>query len=71
MYDKKLGGYPPYIESQRVKDLIVGGAEEFGNEIWASYFEVEGEDKLKEYIKRVLDEYSRLLGIDWRMNTNR
>ena len=69
IYDKLLGGYPPYIESQRVKDLIVGGAEEFGNETWASYFEVEGEGKLKEYIKRVLDEYSRLLGIDWKMNT--
>ena len=71
IYDKKVGGYPPYIESQRVKDLIVGGAEEFGNEKWASYFEVEGEDKLKEYIERVLEEYSRLLEIDWRMNRNR
>jgi len=67
LYDRKLGGYPPYIESERVKDLIVKGAEEFGNERWASYFKREGEKKLKEYIGRVLEEYSKLLGIDWRI----
>jgi glyceraldehyde-3-phosphate dehydrogenase (ferredoxin) len=65
-YDKKIG-YPKYIESHRVKDLIVAGAEEFGNDKWAVEFENEGEAKIKEYIKRVLDEYSRLLEIDWRI----
>lgn len=63
-YDKKIG-YPSYVESQRVKDLIMSGAEEFGNDKWAKEFENNGEEKLKEYLKRVMKEYSRLLCIDW------
>ncbi len=63
-YDRKIG-YPSYVESQRVKDLIMSGAEEFGNDKWAKEFENDGEEKLKEYLKRVMKEYSRLLGIDW------
>lgn len=69
-YDKKLGGYPPYIESHRVKDLIVAGAEEFGNDKWEFYFKEEGENKLNEYLRRVMNEYSNLLGIDWKINQN-
>ncbi|AEH07251.1 aldehyde ferredoxin oxidoreductase N-terminal domain-containing protein [Methanothermococcus okinawensis] len=65
-YDKKIG-YPPYIESQRVKDLIMAGAGEFGNDKWALEFNSKGEVKLKEYIKRVMNEYSRLLNIDWKI----
>ena len=65
-YDKKIG-YPKYIESQRVKDLIISGAEEFENDKWAKEFENNGEEKLKEYLKRVIEEYSKLLNIDWRI----
>ncbi|EHP86357.1 aldehyde ferredoxin oxidoreductase C-terminal domain-containing protein [Methanotorris formicicus] len=63
-YDKKLG-YPT-LESERVKDLIIYGSREFENEKWAKEFEKDREKKLKEYIKRVLDRYSELLGIDWK-----
>ncbi len=66
-YDKKITPNPTYIESQRVKDLIMAGASEFGNEIWAEKFENEGEKKLNEYVKRVMEEYSRLLNIDWKI----
>jgi hypothetical protein len=30
-------------------------------------FENNGEEKLKEYLKRVIEEYSKLLNIDWRI----
>ncbi|WP_292461180.1 aldehyde ferredoxin oxidoreductase N-terminal domain-containing protein [Methanothermococcus sp.] len=65
-YDKKIG-YPNYIESQRVKDLIMAGAEEFGNDKWSKVFKECGEEKLREYIKRVSNEYNKLLNIDWRL----
>ncbi|AEF97259.1 aldehyde ferredoxin oxidoreductase C-terminal domain-containing protein [Methanotorris igneus] len=67
-YDKKLG-YPTLVENERVKDLIVIGAHEFENEKWAKEFEKDREGKLNEYIKRVLDKYSELLGIDWRIKS--
>ena len=63
-YNKKLG-YPQKIESERVRDLIIALAKEFGNEEWAKKFE---NGDVDEYIKRVLDRYSELLGIDWRIN---
>ncbi|MDK2790677.1 MAG: hypothetical protein PWP15_1184 [Methanothermococcus sp.] len=62
-YDKNLG-YPT-MESERVKELIMDGAYEFDNEKWAEEFEKGNFDG---YIKRVLDRYSELLGIDWRID---
>ncbi len=67
-YDKHVG-YPGNIESRRVKDLIIAGASEFGNDKWAKEFEDDAEVKLEEYVKRVMDEYSKLLGIDWKIKS--
>jgi len=64
-YNKKLG-YPPKVESERVRDLIIALAKEFGNEEWTKKFE--NRENVDEYIKRVLDRYSELLGIDWRIS---
>jgi len=63
-YNKKLG-YPQKVESERVRDLIIALAKEFGNEEWTKRFE---NGDVDEYIKRVLDRYSELLGIDWRIS---
>ena len=45
----------------------MAGADEFGNDKWASEFNNNGEIKLNEYIKRVMNEYSRLLNINWKI----
>uniref|UniRef100_A9AAZ9 Aldehyde ferredoxin oxidoreductase n=1 Tax=Methanococcus maripaludis (strain C6 / ATCC BAA-1332) TaxID=444158 RepID=A9AAZ9_METM6 len=62
MYDSNIG-YPK-IESERVKELIVSGAYEFENEKWAEEFE---KGNFNEYIKRVLEKYSELLDIEWKL----
>ncbi|WP_456416811.1 aldehyde ferredoxin oxidoreductase C-terminal domain-containing protein [Methanocaldococcus sp.] len=65
-YNKKLG-YPVKIESERVRDLIIGLAKEYNNEEWSKKFE-DDKNNVNEYVKRVLEKYSELLGIDWRIN---
>ncbi len=64
-YNKKVG-YPAKIESERVEDLIIALAREFNNEKWTKKFE--NRENVAEYIKRVLNKYSELLGIDWKIN---
>ena len=61
-YDSNIG-YPK-MESERVKELIVSGAFEFENEKWAEEFE---KGNFNEYIKRVLEKYSELLDIEWKL----
>ncbi|USH00119.1 glyceraldehyde-3-phosphate:ferredoxin oxidoreductase [Thermococcus argininiproducens] len=64
-FAKKAGYEPVFWDSMRVIDLIAKGAEEFGNERWAERFKKEKVATAKEYLRRVLREYSRLLSVDW------
>ncbi|RLF77747.1 glyceraldehyde-3-phosphate:ferredoxin oxidoreductase [Thermococci archaeon] len=64
-YAKKAGYEPVFWDSMRVIDLIARGSEEFGNEKWAERFRVDKVGTAKEYLKRVLNEYSNRLGVDW------
>lgn len=64
-YAKKAGYEPVFWDSMRVIDLIARGSEEFGNEKWAERFRVDKVGTAKEYLKRVLNEYSDRLGVDW------
>ncbi|MCD6559347.1 MAG: glyceraldehyde-3-phosphate:ferredoxin oxidoreductase [Palaeococcus sp.] len=64
-YAKKAGYEPVFWDSMRVIDLIARGSEEFGNEKWAERFKVDKVGTAKEYLKRVLNEYSDRLGVDW------
>lgn len=64
-YAKKAGYEPVFWDSMRVIDLIARGSEEFGNENWAEKFRKDKVGTAKEYLKRVLDEYSSALGVDW------
>lgn len=61
-YDSNIGC--PEMESERVKELIIAGAFEFENEKWSKEFE---NGNFNEYIKRVLEKYSELLEIDWKL----
>ncbi len=63
-FNKKTGE-PEKIESERVKDLIVGLAKEYDNKEWIEKFK--DKEMVNEYIKRVLDKYSELLNVDWRL----
>lgn len=62
---KKAGYEPVFWDSMRVIDLVAKGAEEFGNEKWAGKFKREKVTTAKEYLRRVLREYSRILGVEW------
>ena len=62
---KKAGYGPVFWDSMRVIDLVAKGAEEFGNERWAEQFKKDKVVTAKEYLRRVLDEYSKILGVDW------
>lgn len=64
-YAKKAGYEPVFWDSMRVIDLIARGSEEFGNEKWAERFKMDKVGTAKEYLKRVLNEYSDRLGVDW------
>lgn len=64
-FAKKAGYEPVFWDSMRVIDLVAKGAEEFGNERWAERFKKEKVATAKEYLRRVLGEYSRLLSVDW------
>ncbi|AEC52003.1 glyceraldehyde-3-phosphate: ferredoxin oxidoreductase [Pyrococcus sp. NA2] len=64
-YAKKAGYTPVFWDSMRVIDLIAAGSEEFGNENWARKFKQDKIRTAKEYLKRVLEAYSRLMGVDW------
>ncbi|NJE26536.1 glyceraldehyde-3-phosphate:ferredoxin oxidoreductase [Thermococcus sp. MV5] len=64
-FAKKAGYEPVFWDSMRVIDLIAKGAEEFGNERWAERFKKEKVATAKEYLRRVLGEYSRILSVDW------
>ena len=67
-YDKNIVNGPTYIESERVKDLIVYGSKEFGNDKWYNEFKKDREGKLKEYTKIVVNTYSNNLKIDWKFD---
>ncbi|NJE08359.1 glyceraldehyde-3-phosphate:ferredoxin oxidoreductase [Thermococcus sp. M39] len=64
-YAKKAGYEPVFWDSMRVIDLVAAGAEEFGNEKWAEKFKKDKVGTAKEYLKKVLDAYSEILGVDW------
>ncbi|ABR54153.1 Aldehyde ferredoxin oxidoreductase [Methanococcus vannielii SB] len=61
-YDSNIG-YPT-MESKRVEELIISGANEFENEKWSKEFE---KGNFNEYIKRVVKKYEELLEIDWKI----
>jgi len=64
-YAKKAGYRPVFWDSMRVIDLVAKGAEEFGNERWAEKFKKDKMGTAKEYLTRVLEEYNRILGVEW------
>ncbi|AAL80588.1 glyceraldehyde-3-phosphate:ferredoxin oxidoreductase [Pyrococcus furiosus DSM 3638] len=64
-YLKKAGYEPVFWDSMRVIDLVAKGSEEFGNENWAKKFKEDKIGTAKEYLKRVLDAYSQLIGTEW------
>ncbi len=66
-YAKKAGYTPVFWDSMRVIDLVAAGSEEFGNEKWAKKFRVDKVGTAKEYLSRVLDAYSEILGVEWRL----
>lgn len=66
-YAKKAGYVPVFWDSMRVIDLVSKGSEEFGNEKWSEKFRKDKIGTAKEYLKRVLEAYSLLMGTDWRI----
>ncbi len=66
-YAKKAGYYPVFPDTERVVDLIVAASREFKGNYWVKKF---SENKLKftrRYISETLEEYSRILDVDWRL----
>ncbi|WP_297468846.1 glyceraldehyde-3-phosphate:ferredoxin oxidoreductase [Thermococcus sp.] len=66
-YARKAGYTPAFWDSMRVIDLVAKGSEEFGNEKWAERFKIDKVGTAKEYLSRVLDAYSEILGVEWRL----
>ncbi|MFA4720539.1 glyceraldehyde-3-phosphate:ferredoxin oxidoreductase [Pyrococcus kukulkanii] len=64
-YAKRAGYTPVFWDSMRVIDLVAAGSKEFGNEKWARKFEKDKIGTAREYLKKVLDAYSQILGVDW------
>ncbi|SMO66759.1 glyceraldehyde-3-phosphate ferredoxin oxidoreductase [Balnearium lithotrophicum] len=64
-YALKVDCYPVFPDSERVVDLIVSASKEFKGNKWLEKF---SENKIKfvrEYISRTLEEYSRILDVNW------
>ncbi len=53
--------YPAKIESKKIKEIIAGLAKEENKDYWAN------ENNVDEYLKRFLNKYSELLGIEWKL----
>ncbi|NJE43230.1 glyceraldehyde-3-phosphate:ferredoxin oxidoreductase [Thermococcus sp. GR6] len=66
-FAKKAGYIPVFWDSMRVIDLVAAGSEEFGNEKWAKKFKIDKVGTAKEYLEKVLNEYSEMLGVEWRL----
>ncbi len=66
-YAMKAGYMPVFWDSMRVIDLVAAGSEEFGNEKWAEKFRIDKVGTAKEYLSRVLETYSEILGVEWRL----
>ncbi|WP_456452399.1 glyceraldehyde-3-phosphate:ferredoxin oxidoreductase [Thermococcus sp.] len=66
-FAKKAGYEPVFWDSMRVIDLVARGSEEFGNERWAAKFREDKIGTAKEYLRRVLQAYSEILNVDWRI----
>ncbi len=66
-YNKKICESPKKIESDKIKDIITIGAKEFENEKWSKLFEEDRDKYINIYVKTVMDEYSKLLNINWRI----
>ena len=66
-YALKVDCYPVFPDTERVVDLIVAASKEFKGSSWTEKF---SENKIKfvrEYISRTLDEYSRILDVNWKL----
>lgn len=68
-FARKAGYTPVFWDSMRVIDLVArGGSEEFGNEKWAEKFRIDKVGTAREYLEKVLDAYSEMLGgVEWRL----
>ncbi|QDA32163.1 glyceraldehyde-3-phosphate:ferredoxin oxidoreductase [Thermococcus indicus] len=66
-YARKAGYAPAFWDSMRVIDLVSAGSEEFGNERWAEKFRIDKVGTAKEYLEMVLEAYSEILGVEWRL----
>ncbi len=66
-YARRAGYTPVFWDSMRVIDLVAAGSEEFGNERWAEKFRTDKVGTAKEYLERVLEAYSEILGVEWRL----
>ncbi len=66
-FAKKAGYEPVFWDSMRVIDLVAKGSEEFGNEKWAAKFKDDKIGTAKEYLRKVLQVYSELLDVEWRL----
>ncbi|WP_099209146.1 glyceraldehyde-3-phosphate:ferredoxin oxidoreductase [Thermococcus henrietii] len=66
-YARKAGYTPVFWDSMRVIDLVSAGSEEFGNEKWAEKFRADKVGTAKEYLSKVLEAYSEILGVEWRL----
>ncbi|ACJ16988.1 tungsten-containing glyceraldehyde-3-phosphate:ferredoxin oxidoreductase [Thermococcus onnurineus NA1] len=66
-FAKKAGYIPVFWDSMRVIDLVAAGSEEFGNEKWAKKFKIDKVGTAKEYLEKVLNAYSEMLGVEWRL----
>ena len=66
-YARKAGYTPTFWDSMRVIDLVSAGSEEFGNEKWAEKFRLDKVGTAKEYLSRVLEAYSEILRVEWRL----
>jgi glyceraldehyde-3-phosphate dehydrogenase (ferredoxin) len=64
-YARKAGYTPVFWDSMRVIDLVSAGSEEFGNEKWAERFKTDKVGTAKEYLSKVLETYSEILGVEW------
>lgn len=66
-FAREAGYTPVFWDSMRVIDLVARGSEEFGNEKWAEKFKIDKVGTAREYLEKVLDTYSEMLGVEWRL----
>jgi glyceraldehyde-3-phosphate dehydrogenase (ferredoxin) len=66
-YALRAGYNPVFPDSKRIIDLMEAGSREFGGGHWKETFKLNREKAAREYLSRVLNRYSEILNVDWKI----